>query len=104
MMWAPIPLAWVWAGARLYDATESLVAAGGITLLGLLATTILAMKALARIDTVWIALRRRAGHDQAEGALTQIVVVSATLGLILFLVWYYLLSTAFVLPFMGPSQ
>ena len=58
------------------------------------------MKALARLDEVWVDLRRRAGHDQAQGALTAVVVVSATLGLAGFLVWYYALSKAFIIPFM----
>jgi hypothetical protein len=103
LMWAPIPLAWIWVGARAYDATGSLVAGGGVALLGFAATVTLAMAALARLDRVWVALRRRAGHDQAQGALTQVVVVSATLGLLLFLVWYYVLTNAFVIPFM-PSR
>jgi hypothetical protein len=79
-MWAPIPIAWMWIGARVYDATGS-----------------------SRLDRVWIALRRRAGHDQVDGALPRAVVVSATLGMLLFLVWFYVLEQAFVLPFM-PSQ
>ncbi len=103
LMWAPIPLAWIWVGARAYDATGSLVAGGGVALLGFAATVTLAMAALARLDRVWVALRRRAGHDQDQGALTQVVVVSATLGLLLFLVWYYILTNAFVIPFM-PSR
>ena len=99
-MWAPIPLAWIWVAARVFDATASLVAAGSVALLGLAATEGIAVKALTRIDMVWLALRRRTGHDHAQGALTRVVVVSATLGLIAFFVWYYLLSHAFIIPFM----
>ena len=99
-MWAPIPLAWMWVGARVYDATGSIAADGGVALLGFLATTILAMAALNRLDRFWVALRRRAGHDQAHGALTQVVVVSATLGLLAFFLWYYVLTHAFIIPFM----
>jgi hypothetical protein len=102
-MWAPVPLAWIWIGGRVYAATGSLAADGAVALLGFLATTLLAFAALSRLDRTWIALRRRAGHDQAHGALTQVVVVSATLGIIMFLVWYYLIERAFILPFM-PSQ
>lgn len=58
------------------------------------------MRALAQLDQTWIALRRRAGHRQSQGALTQVVVVSATLGIGAFLLWYYLFSKAFILPFM----
>jgi len=69
----------------------------------LVATESLAVAALTRIDRVWVALRQRAGNDQAQGVLTQVVVVSATLGLIAFFVWYYLLTKAFIIPFM-PSR
>jgi hypothetical protein len=60
-------------------------------------------RALARVDSLWVQLRCRAGYRQREGALNRVVVVSATLGLAAFAVWYYLLSNAFVLPFM-PRQ
>ena len=92
LMWAPIPLAWIWVGARVYDATESFAAGGGVAFLGFVATTILAMAALTRIDRVWVALRRRAGHDQAQGALTQVVVVSFTLGILVFFLWFYVIE------------
>ena len=103
LMWAAIPLAWIWIAGRVYDGTDSLVAGGGVALLGLALTEALAAKALNRIDRVWVSLRRRAGHEQAQGALTRVVVVSATLGLLAFMVWYYVLSSAFIIPFM-PSQ
>ncbi|MEA2274010.1 MAG: hypothetical protein QOI98_2718 [Solirubrobacteraceae bacterium] len=102
-MWAPIPIAWMWVGARFYDLTGSVAADGGVVLLGFLGTTIVAMRALAHLDKVWVALRRRAGHDQFEGALTRVVVASATFGLLAFVLWYYVFSKAFILPFM-PSQ
>lgn len=100
LMWAPMPLAWFWVGARVYDATGSIAADCGVTLLGFAATVIPSMMALTHIDSVWVTLRRRAGRDQAEGALTQVVVVSATLGLLLFLLWFYVFGRAFVIPFM----
>jgi hypothetical protein len=103
LMWAPIPVAWMWIGARVYDATGSLMADLAVVLLGFLATVSLGMSALNRIDERWVALRRRAGHDQAEGALTRVVVVSATLGLLAFWVWFHIIEEAFVIPFM-PTQ
>src|SRR5439155_9134854 len=39
LMWAPIPLAWLWVGSRVYNATGSLAADGGVAILGFLATT-----------------------------------------------------------------
>src|SRR4051812_28121043 len=103
LLWAPLPFAWIWVGGRTYALTGSLLADGSVALLGFAASAFLAMRALARLDQSWIALRRRAGYVQREGALTQVVVVSATLGIGAFLLWYYLFSKAFILPFM-PSQ
>jgi hypothetical protein len=99
-MWVPIPAVWMWIGARVFDATGSmgldlLVALGGFT-----GTTMLTMGALNRIDAAWVALRRGAGHDQREGALTQIVVVSATVALVLFWIWFHIVEQAFIIPFM----
>src|SRR4051794_25587447 len=99
-MWAPIPLAWLWIGAQVVGLTGSILAGASLALLGFVATIVIVMKALARVDVLWVALRRRSGHDQRQGALTQVVVVSATLGLLLFLLWFYVLQQAFVLPFM----
>lgn len=104
MMWAPIPAGWMWIGARVYTATGSLLADGAVVLVGFLATICAAMAVLVRLDQAWVGLRRRAGHQQREGALTRVVVFSATLGMIGFYVWYYLLSDAFLLPFMPMQQ
>jgi hypothetical protein len=103
LMWGPIPLAWLWVGGRAYAVTGSLAADLGVALLGFVATAALTMSALARLDVLWIGLRRRAGHDQADGALTRVVVGSATLGILLFLLWFYVLSDAYIIPFM-PAQ
>jgi hypothetical protein len=102
-MWLPIPFAWLWIGGQVYNVTGSLAADGFTALLGFTASIVLAMHGLLRLDGTWIALRRRAGHDQKEGALTRIVIASATFGLIGFFIWYYALSHAYVIPFM-PSR
>jgi hypothetical protein len=103
MLWAPIPAAWMWIGARVYDATGSLLADGTVVLVGFLGTTVLTMSALNRLDELWVVLRRRAGHDQAQGALTRVVIVSATVGLLAFWVWFHIIEKAFVIRFM-PTQ
>jgi hypothetical protein len=102
-MWVLIPLAWIWIGSRVYHLTGSLAADCGVALLGFAVTVFAAMAGLARLDELWVALRVRAGHDQKEGALTRVVIFSATLGLIGFFVWYYALSKAYIIPFM-PSH
>ena len=102
-MWAGIPLAWLWLGGRVYSVTGSLGADLSVAFFGFVLTLFAALSGLRRVDGRWVALRRRAGYDQEEGALPQIVVVSATLALLLFFAWYYLFSHAYVIPFM-PSN
>ena len=100
LMWVPIPLAWFWIGARVYDLTGSILADGVVVLGGFLATVILVMHLLTRLDLVWVSLRRRAGHEQRDGALNQVVVASATFGIIGFWVWFHIIEKGFVIPFM----
>ena len=100
LMWVPIPLAWFWIGARVYDATHSIMADGIVVLGGFLLTVIAVLKLLTRLDQVWVELRRRAGHDQREGALNQVVIVSATFGVVGFWVWFHIIEDAFIIPFM----
>ena len=102
-MWAGIPLAWLWIGGRVYSATGSLGLDLSVAFLGFVLTLFAALAGLRRIDWRWIELRRRSGYEQKEGALSQIVTVSATLALLIFMAWYYLFSHAYVIPFM-PSN
>ena len=100
MMWGPIPVAWVWVGARVYDGTGSFMAGAVTWLVGFAATLWLVAGALARLDRIWIRLRNDAGDDRAQGAMTQVVVVTATFALAAFFLWFYVIGRAFVIPFM----
>lgn len=102
LMWLP-GLAWLWIGGRVYVATNSLAADMAVAFLGFSVTTVLAMMALQRIDRVWVTLRCQAGHDQAEGALAQVMVISIAVGGLLFMIWFYFLEQAYLIPFM-PSE
>jgi hypothetical protein len=102
-MWAAMPLTWLWIGGLAYDLTGSLGLDLGVAFLGFAVTIVLVLKGLAHLDGVWIGLRKRAGHDQDDGALSEVVVISTTLGFAAFLFWYYVLTDAYVIPFM-PTQ
>jgi hypothetical protein len=100
LLWGPIPLAWLWIGGRIYSLTGSLAADGFIGFAGFVVSVLAVVWGLRRVDSVWISLRRRAGHDQAEGALQEVVAISGAFGIVGFMLWYYLFSHAYVLPFM----
>jgi hypothetical protein len=103
LMSAPIPLAWLWIGGRVYSATGSLGADAFVAFFGFVASVLSLLWLLRRVDLLWIALRRRAGHEQDEGALSEVVAISGALGIVCFIAWYYLFSHAYVLPFMPSS-
>jgi hypothetical protein len=100
MMWGPIPVAWVWVGARAYEATGSFVAGAVAWFVGFAVTLWIVALALARLDRVWIRLRQRAGDARAQGVMTQVIVVTATFALAAFFLWFYVIGRAFVIPFM----
>ena len=99
IMWLPNPLLWIWIGAQAYEATERMIIGGCVALFGILGSTTLLLSMLTRLDQRWVALRRRAGHDQKEGALNRVVIVSATMGIVGFYIWNFM-SKAFIMPFM----
>jgi hypothetical protein len=103
LMWVPIPLAWLWIGGRVYSAIGSLLADGFVAFFGFVACILLVVYTLRRVDLVWIGLRRGAGHEQTEGALSEVVTISGAFGLVGFWCWYYLFSHAYVMPFMPSS-
>ncbi len=103
LMWAPIPVAWFWVGAQVYHVTGSILADGIVVLAGFLVTVVFLMGLLTRLDRAWVRMRRRAGHEQREGALNQVVIASATVGVVAFWVWFHVMEKGFVLRFM-PSQ
>jgi hypothetical protein len=100
-MWVPVPFAWLWIGGQVYRLTGSLAADGAVAFLGFVATVVLLLAALRRLDRLWVVLRKRTGYDQEDGALAEVVTVTAAFGLVAFLLWYYFFSSAYVLPFMG---
>jgi hypothetical protein len=98
-----VPFAWLWLGGQVYTGTHSLALDGAVAFFGFVATTVVLLRSLASLDTTWMDMRRRQGHEQEEGALPRIVVIAITLTLVAFMLWYYLFSSAYVLPFM-PAQ
>ena len=100
---APVPVAWLWVGGQVYLATGSITADLFVAFGGFFVTILLTVRALGRIDRIWVDLRRRSGHDQRQGALTQVVVVSMTAALVLFWIWFHIVEQAFIIPFMPTS-
>jgi hypothetical protein len=63
-----------------------------VAFLGLIGSLILTLMLATPLDHVWRLLRRAAGHDQREGVLGRIFVVTAIVAASGFIVWFLLLE------------
>ena len=91
-LWGPQPAAWLWLGSQLYHETNSIGMAILVAFAGML-TTILATLAIAmRLDRLWKILRRASGHEQENGALERIFVISMVVAGIAFAIWFLVIQ------------
>jgi len=90
--WAPQPVAWLWAGSQVDYRTGSVTLGITVAFLGLIATLIGTLVLATRLDHVWRLLRRAAGHDQREGVLARIFMVTAIVAGVGFTFWLVVLQ------------
>ena len=91
-LWGPQPAGWLWIGSHLYHETNSIGISILVAFAGML-TTILGTIAIAmRLDRMWKIVRRASGHDQKEGALDRIFVISMAVAGIAFLIWFLVIQ------------
>ena len=86
-LWLPQPLAWLWVGSHVYYQTDSIGFGILTAFAGMMATLLVSLSILKRLDYYWRLVRRSAGHEQGEGVLERIFVVSAAVSVVALLVW-----------------
>jgi MFS family permease len=102
-LWVGLPLAWLWIGGRVQGATGSLGAAIGAVLFGFVVCVILFVPVLG-----WLAERHaharqaRGLEDLGRAPLEGVMVVSATITVVLFVIWFFFFAGADPLPGVGP--
>lgn len=98
-LWVGTPLLWLWVGSQVQGATASLGAAFAAAFAGAVATVILLASILAKLSDVYRGNRRARGlTDTGHGVLEGVLVVSAGLTVVAFLIWFLLLSGANPVP------
>jgi hypothetical protein len=85
--WGPLPVAWLWVGSQVDYQTNSVSFGIFTAFAGLMATLVLGLAVLKRLDAAWILVRRAAGHDQRSGIIGPIFAVTAAVGATLFTLW-----------------
>ena len=102
VMWIGAPLLWLWVGGQIQAATTSVGAAVGAAFLGAVLTIILVAGLLSKLSNVYRANQRARGRDDpGHGVLEAVLVTSAGIALVGFLIWFFLFAGAEPLPFSG---
>jgi hypothetical protein len=100
-VWGPQPVGWLWVGSQVDYATDSVFLGITVAFFGLLGTLILTLMLASRIDHLWRLVRRAAGHDQREGMLARIFMVTAIVAAVIAVFWLLVLHGP--APALAPS-
>ena len=99
ILWAGTPLAWLWIGAQIQGATQSLGAALAAAFAGVIVSILLLASVLARLSDLYRANRVARGlDDPGHVVLESVLVVSAGIALAAFTVWFFLFAGAAPAP------
>lgn len=98
-LWVGVPLAWLWIASQVQDATGSLGTAVAVALLGVVASIVGVAAVLSWLSGRHRELRVARGHiDPGTFALEVVMVCSAVLALVAFVVWFFGFSGTAPLP------
>ena len=98
-LWVGTPLLWLWVGAQIQGATASLGTALGVTFVGVIASIALVALLLAKLSDVYRAnCLARGLNDPGHFVLEGVLVVSAGLTLVAFVIWFFLFAGSSPVP------
>jgi hypothetical protein len=99
VLWVGTPLLWLWVGSQIQGRTESLGAAIGAMFIGVVVTIAALSSVLVWLSNVYRANRRARGMDDpGHLVLEGVLVVSAGVTLVGFVVWFFLFAGASPVP------
>jgi hypothetical protein len=99
VLWIGTPVLWLWIGSQIQGATSSLGAALGTIFVGVIATIAVLASVLSKLSNVYRAnCRARGRDDPGHYVLESVLVVSAGLTLVAFVVWFFLFAGTSPVP------
>ena len=102
LLWVGVPVAWLYIGSKVQAATDSVGAAIGLMLLGSVLTIGAMVPLLARLNEAYEHVREARGLESyGQAPLEAVLVVSAAIALVLFVVWFFFIAGTS--PLGGPS-
>lgn len=91
-LWGPQPLGWLWVGSQVDYRTGSVSVGILSAFVGMLFTILLTLMVAKRLDQIWRLARRAAGHEQREGILGRLFVISVLLAGGAFMFWFLIIN------------
>ena len=99
VLWIGAPLLWLWIGSQIEASTASVGAAIGATFLGAVLTIVLVAAILGKLSNFYRANRVARGlDDPGHFVLEVVLVVSASVALCAFVIWFFFFAGAEPLP------
>jgi len=99
VLWVGTPLLWLWVGSQIEGHTESLGAAIGAMFIGVVVTIAALSSVLVWLSNVYRGNRRSRGMDDpGHLVLEGVLVVSAAITLVGFVIWFFLFAGASPVP------
>lgn len=91
-LWGPQPAAWLWVGSQVDYLLDSVVAGILVAFAGMMLTLMGTLAVLKRLDHWWKLARRAAGHEQKQGALERVFMVTLVVAGSAFGFWFFILE------------
>jgi len=91
-LWGPQPAAWLWVGSRIFHETDLIGLAILTAFAGMLVTILGTLAIAMRLDRAWKIVRRASGHEQKDGMLEVIFVISMAIAAIAFVIWFLVIQ------------
>ncbi len=99
VLWIGAPLLWLWLGSQIEAQTSSIGASIGAAFLGAVLTIMLLAGVLSKLSNVYRANRRSRGlDDPGHLVLEAVLVISAGIALVAFVIWFFFLAGADPMP------
>ena len=103
-LWIGVPLLWLYLGSLIQGATHSVGAAIGLMFLGAIVTIGLAVPVLGRMNESYDHAREARGLESyGLLPLEAVLVVTATIAVVGFAVWFFIFAGTSPLPASGPG-
>ncbi|MEX0993445.1 MAG: hypothetical protein WDZ37_05560 [Solirubrobacterales bacterium] len=91
-LWGPQPAGWLWVASRIQHRTDSIELALATAFIGMMVTMVGTIGLAMRLDHAWKLVRRAAGHEQKEGMLNRIFVISGAIAVSAFMFWFVIIN------------